>query len=73
MDALFEEMYNADYKDDDCLVIFIMSHGKDGLIKTHDSQDFEIKTMIRRFSRVSSLEGKPKLFFIAACQGSEYA
>ncbi|MBN3312537.1 CASP8 protein, partial [Atractosteus spatula] len=56
----------------DCFVCCILSHGLKGVVYGVDGRKILIKEMTRRFSGVMcpSLRGKPKLFFIQACQGT---
>ena len=63
---------DIDYRNHDCLIIVIMSHGKKKIFYTKDGQYLYISEVVRKFSKVSSLHGKPKLVFINTCQGSKY-
>ncbi|KAK5920851.1 hypothetical protein CgunFtcFv8_024611 [Champsocephalus gunnari] len=56
----------------DYLVCCILSHGKEGSVHGVDGQPVEIKRLMERVngSHCPSLAGKPKLFFIQACQGN---
>ncbi|XP_015214949.2 caspase-8 [Lepisosteus oculatus] len=56
----------------DCFVCCILSHGLKGVVYGVDGRKILIKEMTRKFSGVMcpSLRGKPKLFFIQACQGT---
>lgn len=61
-----------DHSDNDCLIVTIMTHGKeegkifsaDGEMMVNDLWEYFIGT------NCESLIGKPKLFFIQACRGS---
>ncbi|BFZ23608.1 hypothetical protein BsWGS_26647 [Bradybaena similaris] len=61
-----------------CFVLFILSHGHtgvvfgtDGYLKDgHPQNCLEIKDIIELFCKSKALQGKPKLFFIQACQGA---
>ncbi|XP_077550771.1 caspase-3-like [Haemaphysalis longicornis] len=56
----------------DCLVVVMMSHGSDGWILGVDGQMIHVlNDVCEEFSNVNcqALQGKPKLFFIQACQG----
>ena len=56
-----------------CFVCCIMTHGAMGKIYGSDSKFVYIKDIINLFkeSKTPALAGKPKLFFIQACRGSE--
>lgn len=68
-----EEYSQKDHSNMDCFVCFIFSHGEKGKIKGADHKFVNIKDLVSCFSgsNCPSLAGKPKLFFIQACQGSE--
>lgn len=53
-----------------CFVCFILSHGEDGIVFARDGR-VKIKKLTGVFEG-SDWNGKPKLFFIQACQGDEY-
>ncbi|KAH8263037.1 hypothetical protein KR044_003545, partial [Drosophila immigrans] len=59
-----------DFSEYDCLLIAILSHGKMGYIHARDSY-YSVEDIWRAFStdKCPTLAGKPKLFFIQACQG----
>ncbi|KAM9305614.1 caspase-8-like [Gastrophryne carolinensis] len=61
------------YEDRDCFVCCLLSHGNKGVIFGTNGQSVPIKdlTCYFRSSLCPSLKGKPKLFFIQACQGVE--
>lgn len=61
-----------DHSNMDCFACFIFSHGEKDKIKGVDDQFVNIKDLVSCFSgsNCPSLAGKPKLFFIQACQGS---
>uniref|UniRef100_A0A182N214 Caspase n=1 Tax=Anopheles dirus TaxID=7168 RepID=A0A182N214_9DIPT len=67
LDALSEE----DHKNNDCLMVVIMTHGDDDVLYAHDTT-FNVDRLWENFvgSACPSLLGKPKLFFIQACRGS---
>ncbi|XP_050518888.1 caspase-like [Diabrotica virgifera virgifera] len=56
----------------ECLIIAVMSHGDEGIIYARD-QAYPTKKLWSYFTpiRCPSLAGKPKMFFIQACRGSE--
>ncbi|XP_046556040.1 caspase-8-like [Haliotis rubra] len=64
---------NVDHKEYDCFACCILSHGAQGHIYGTDGRLVSITDMTGPFKSVvcPSLAGKPKLFFIQACQGRE--
>jgi hypothetical protein len=56
-----------------CFVCCIMTHGDMGMIYGSDAKSLEIKDITDRFKaeKCTSLAGKPKLFFIQACRGTQ--
>ncbi|XP_014809874.1 PREDICTED: caspase-8 [Calidris pugnax] len=60
-----------DHKDEDCFVCCILSHGKKGVIYGVDGQEVPIQELTTAFTgqNCRSLNGKPKVFFVQACQG----
>ncbi|KAM3855275.1 caspase-10-like isoform 1-T3 [Vipera latastei] len=64
---------SEDWKDSDCLVCCILSHGKSGKIFGTDECLIPIRTITSYFKANSCplLAQKPKLFFIQACQGEK--
>ncbi|NXI98560.1 CASP8 protein, partial [Psophia crepitans] len=60
-----------DHKDEDCFVCCILSHGKKGIIYGVDGQEVPIQELTTSFTgqNCHSLAGKPKVFFVQACQG----
>ncbi|NXO20473.1 CASP8 protein, partial [Cisticola juncidis] len=62
---------NEDHEDKDCFVCCILSHGKKGIIYGVDGQEVPIRELTTSFTarNCNSLAGKPKVFFIQACQG----
>ncbi|NXA48536.1 CASP8 protein, partial [Nothocercus julius] len=70
--ATIEEYSKKDHSNMDCFVCFILSHGERHKIKGIDEECINIKDILLCFSgsNCPSLAGKPKLFFIQACQGS---
>uniref|UniRef100_A0A8D0FYT7 Caspase-8 n=1 Tax=Strix occidentalis caurina TaxID=311401 RepID=A0A8D0FYT7_STROC len=72
MHAKVKEYSKKDHSNMDCFVCFIFSHGEKDKIKGIDHEFVNIKDLLSCFSgsNCPSLAGKPKLFFIQACQGS---
>ncbi|NXF37491.1 CASP8 protein, partial [Nyctibius bracteatus] len=60
-----------DHTDKDCFVCCILSHGKKGIIYGVDGQEVPIQELTTSFTgqNCHSLAGKPKVFFVQACQG----
>ncbi|NWU92254.1 CASP8 protein, partial [Upupa epops] len=60
-----------DHRDRDCFVCCILSHGKKGIIYGVDGQEVPIQNLTTSFTgqNCRSLAGKPKVFFVQACQG----
>ncbi|XP_012581233.1 PREDICTED: caspase-8 isoform X2 [Condylura cristata] len=63
-----------DHSDKDCFICCILSHGDKGIIYGSDGQEAAICELTSYFtgSKCPSLAGKPKIFFIQACQGYNY-
>uniref|UniRef100_A0A8C3NYN8 Caspase-8 n=1 Tax=Cyanoderma ruficeps TaxID=181631 RepID=A0A8C3NYN8_9PASS len=63
-----------DHNKMDCFVCFIFSHGEKDKIKGVDDECVNIEDLVSCFTGTNcpSLAGKPKVFFIQACQGSGY-
>lgn len=66
----------------DACIVAIMSHGKEGHIRSHDAEDLRDTSgnywhfyddILKRFNNrhCPSLKGKPKIFIVQACQGSQ--
>ncbi|NWU75588.1 CASP8 protein, partial [Onychorhynchus coronatus] len=62
------------HEDKDCFVCCILSHGKKGIIYGVDGQEVSIRELTTSFTvqNCRSLAGKPKVFFIQACQGNAF-
>ena len=61
---------NEDFSKLSCYACIILSHGNEGIIHATDGE-MKIKDLAAFFCN-KKLEGKPKLFFFQACQGSNY-
>ncbi|VDI08160.1 caspase 8 [Mytilus galloprovincialis] len=59
------------HTDYDCFVFCVLTHGANGVLYGKDEIGVEIQQIIDFYqsSRCPSLAGKPKMFFIQACQG----
>jgi len=56
-------------------VMFVLSHGEDGHFYALNGAKISIEKVIANFdgSNCPALLGKPKLFFIQACQGCKFS
>ncbi|NWT14610.1 CASP8 protein, partial [Vireo altiloquus] len=65
---------SEDHEDKDCFVCCILSHGNKGIIYGVDGQEVPIRELTNSFTvqNCNSLAGKPKVFFIQACQGDAF-
>lgn len=64
------EYRDKDHSECDAFVCCLLSHGEKGRINATDGQIPVIKLMELFYDRCCpELAGKPKLFFIGACQG----
>ncbi|ELU11723.1 hypothetical protein CAPTEDRAFT_112689, partial [Capitella teleta] len=63
----------VDHRSYDCFVCCLLTHGKEGKIFGSNGKSVYIKTIMDFFTAESSktLQGKPKIFFVNACQGKE--
>uniref|UniRef100_A0A7M4ELJ1 Caspase family p20 domain-containing protein n=1 Tax=Crocodylus porosus TaxID=8502 RepID=A0A7M4ELJ1_CROPO len=71
--AAIMQMYSKkDHSSMDCFICCLLSHGDKGQLKGTDWKSVPIKGLVSCFigSNCKSLAGKPKLFFIQACQGT---
>lgn len=66
-----ERIAKMDHRDNDCILIAILSHGAMGEIYARD-YPYKLFTICNLFTAAScpTLAGKPKLFFVQACRGS---
>ncbi|KAF5896512.1 caspase-7 [Clarias magur] len=73
MRGILEKVSEEDHTDNSCFACILLSHGEEGMIYGTD-MPMPIKnlTSLFRGDRCKSLVGKPKLFFIQACRGSEF-
>ncbi|XP_052047904.1 caspase-8 [Apodemus sylvaticus] len=65
---------SKDHKNKDCFICCILSHGDQGVIYGTDGKEASICELTSYFtgSKCPSLAGKPKIFFIQACQGNNF-
>lgn len=73
MKKAMDEYRSKDHRPYDCFVCCILSHGRKGVMFGTDDKEVAIRDITSYFSasRCPSLQKKPKVFFIQACQGSE--
>ena len=71
MRELLLKYAKTDHWDSDCFLCVLLSHGENGVIYAVD-KELEIDALIQPFKFNRSLAGKPKLFFVQACRGSQY-
>lgn len=65
---------SRDHKNKDCFICCILSHGDKGIVYGTDGKEASIYELTSYFtgSKCPSLAGKPKIFFIQACQGNNF-
>ncbi|XP_070588154.1 caspase-10 [Erythrolamprus reginae] len=73
IEKLLEDWQSKDWKNSDCLVCCILSHGESGAIFGTDGRLIPIRKITSYFkaNNCPLLSQKPKLFFIQACQGEK--
>ncbi|XP_078606347.1 caspase-9-like [Branchiostoma floridae x Branchiostoma japonicum] len=71
--SVLEEEANRDHTDEDFFMCSIMTHGAQGKVYAANGYGVDILDIVSTFNgkRCPSLMGKPKLFFIQACQGDK--
>ncbi|XP_059201372.1 caspase-8-like [Centropristis striata] len=69
-----QELGKRDFLYDDALVVCVLTHGDKGCVFGTDEREVSLRELTLPFTswRTCALAGKPKLFFIQACQGSNY-
>ncbi|XP_007259314.2 caspase-7 isoform X1 [Astyanax mexicanus] len=73
MERLLKEVSEEDHSDSSCFACILLSHGEEGMIYgTDGAMPIKSMTSLFRGDMCKSLVGKPKLFFIQACRGSEF-
>jgi len=72
MDRILENASMDDHSDADCIFVAVMSHGELGILYSSD-QPFKPDRLWGHFTadKCRTLAGKPKMFFIQACQGDQ--
>ncbi|KAF4080103.1 hypothetical protein AMELA_G00166580 [Ameiurus melas] len=66
-----KEFAAMDHSRMDAFVCCILSHGEKGTVFGIDGESVAIRDLTLPFAECSTLTGKPKLFFIQACQGKD--
>ncbi|XP_077415861.1 caspase-8 isoform X2 [Vanacampus margaritifer] len=63
-----------DFSEDDALVVCVLSHGENGCVYGTDEKKVSLRELTQPFTSglAPTLAGKPKLFFIQACQGGGF-
>jgi len=62
------------HSDSNCFLVLVISHGtSDNFLQDRDAnRTWNIESLITEVSDISTLVGRPKLFFIEACRGKEH-
>uniref|UniRef100_A0A2K6FZG8 Caspase 10 n=1 Tax=Propithecus coquereli TaxID=379532 RepID=A0A2K6FZG8_PROCO len=70
-EVLQEQKSHPGHADGDCFVFCVLTHGKDRMVYSSDGVPIPIGEILSHFTaqQCPGLVGKPKLFFIQACQG----
>lgn len=70
IDQHIKQLSDKDHTHRDCIVIAVLSHGDLGIVYAKD-MGYKPDTLWCRFTadRCPTLAGKPKIFFLQACQG----
>ena len=68
MRSKFKELISKDHSKSDSVVVCLLSHGLSGKIYGTDGELVEVAEFISALNLCSSLNHKPKLFFIQACR-----
>uniref|UniRef100_A0A182N2R0 Uncharacterized protein n=1 Tax=Anopheles dirus TaxID=7168 RepID=A0A182N2R0_9DIPT len=71
--AALRAVADEDHTQNDCLVVVVMTHGKEKTLYAADNA-YEVDKLWEPFvgSACPTLVGKPKLFFIQACRGEKF-
>uniref|UniRef100_A0A182T7T8 Caspase n=1 Tax=Anopheles maculatus TaxID=74869 RepID=A0A182T7T8_9DIPT len=71
--AIVEKVSSMDHRDNDCILIAVLTHGEDGdYVYAHDVS-YELSTIWSHFTadNCPSLAGRPKIFLVQACRGNK--
>lgn len=73
MERVLRNASEEDHSESSCFACVLLSHGEEGMIYgTDGAMPIKNVTTLFRGDMCKSLVGKPKLFFIQACRGSEF-
>ncbi|XP_048843632.1 caspase-7 isoform X2 [Brienomyrus brachyistius] len=73
MEALLREASQEDHSNSSCFACILLTHGEESLVFGTDGlMPLKTLTSLFRGDVCRSLVGKPKLFFIQACRGSQF-
>ncbi|XP_019733387.1 caspase-8 isoform X2 [Hippocampus comes] len=69
-----KDIATRNFSEDDALVVCVLSHGAKGCVHGTDGETVSLQELTQPFTSgfVPTLAGKPKLFFIQACQGKAF-
>lgn len=67
----FRDVCEMDHSKHDSFVCCLLSHGMEGAVYGKDGQLVKIRDLSKKLARCEGLQGKPKIFFIQTCQGSD--
>ncbi|KAK7113262.1 hypothetical protein V1264_012576 [Littorina saxatilis] len=72
MEVSMNKMAREDHSDEDCFACAILSHGEEGYVYGKDGP-IQVDRLVAPFKghRCRTLAGKPKIFFIQACRGTQ--
>jgi len=72
IERILESASMEDHSDADCILVAVLSHGELGILYASD-HSYKPDRLWSQFTadKCPSLAGKPKLFFIQACQGDQ--
>lgn len=67
---ILKNLSKEDHSANDCLAIFVLSHGDHDVLYAYD-KEYSVDKLLNNFlgKNCPSLYGKPKLFFLQACRG----
>lgn len=73
-EKIIKDVAAIDHKEFDCLMIAILTHGEEGKLCATDGKKFSVEFLTIKFSgrNCPSLIGKPKIFFLQACRGTNF-
>lgn len=68
-----QEAAAQDHSDSDCILVAVLTHGEHGYLHARNCQ-YRVESIWSPFTadKCPTLAGKPKLFFIQACQGQQF-